>query len=187
VRIAAISRTTPKRSRSAATSSNRSPGSVRATPARADWLSPDGRAGLARALAIIDLSAEGEQPMFDADRELVIVFMARSTTTASSARDWSAGGRDSTRRPIPRCCCDVPAALRADGGAAAGMFTFANLGHADAADVRARDPYGINRSTSDDGRTIPHRLAGEGRFCRRRIPRTRDVAERPASSSSQRA
>ena len=39
------------------------------------WLSPDGRAGLgARRLAIIDLSADGDQPMSDAAGELHIVF-----------------------------------------------------------------------------------------------------------------
>src|ERR1044071_7636788 len=39
------------------------------------WLSGDGRAGLAaRRLAIIDLSAEGDQPMGDTAGELHIVF-----------------------------------------------------------------------------------------------------------------
>src|SRR5947207_5133460 len=39
------------------------------------WLSTDGRAGLgARRLAIIDLSADGDQPMSDAAGELHIVF-----------------------------------------------------------------------------------------------------------------
>jgi len=39
------------------------------------WISPDGRVGLgSRRLAIIDLSNEGTQPMWDVARELVIVF-----------------------------------------------------------------------------------------------------------------
>src|SRR6187399_3042186 len=39
------------------------------------WMSPDERVALAsRRLAIIDLTAEGTQPMFDVERELVIVF-----------------------------------------------------------------------------------------------------------------
>src|SRR6266849_6588409 len=48
---------------------------ARGPDAGGTWISPDGRAGLgSRRLAIIDLSPEGEQPMFDVDRELVIVF-----------------------------------------------------------------------------------------------------------------
>ena len=48
---------------------------ARGPDAGGTWLSDDGRVGLgARRLAIIDLTAEGTQPMFDVERELVIVF-----------------------------------------------------------------------------------------------------------------
>ena len=47
----------------------------RGPDAGATWLSDDGRVGLgSRRLAIIDLSPEGTQPLWDSARELVIVF-----------------------------------------------------------------------------------------------------------------
>src|SRR5688572_32333798 len=47
----------------------------RGPDARGTWISPDGRVGLgSRRLAIIDLTPEGTQPMFDVERELAIVF-----------------------------------------------------------------------------------------------------------------
>src|SRR4051794_15493197 len=40
-----------------------------------EWYAPDGRVGLGhRRLSIIDTSAAGAQPMFNADRSLAIVF-----------------------------------------------------------------------------------------------------------------
>src|SRR5437867_3890809 len=48
---------------------------ARGPDAGGTWISEDNRIGLgARRLAIIDLSPEGEQPMFDVEGELVIVF-----------------------------------------------------------------------------------------------------------------
>jgi asparagine synthase (glutamine-hydrolysing) len=48
---------------------------TRGPDAGGTWISPDGRVGLgSRRLAIIDLSDEGTQPMFDVERELVIAF-----------------------------------------------------------------------------------------------------------------
>src|SRR5436309_1708909 len=48
---------------------------ARGPDAGGTWVSPDQRAGLgARRLAIIDLSPEGRQPMWDVERELVIAF-----------------------------------------------------------------------------------------------------------------
>src|SRR5687767_11758478 len=65
----------------------------RGPDARGTWISPDGRIGLgSRRLAIIDLTPEGTQPMFDVERELTIVFNGEIYNYAELRASLERGG-----------------------------------------------------------------------------------------------
>jgi len=126
------------------------------------WISPDGRMGLgSRRLAIIDLSDEGTQPMFDVERELVIAFNGeiynyrelRASLERGGARFHSHTDTEVLLRLYRRDGEDMLGLLR-------GMYAFV------IADTRtrrmfvARDPYGIKPLYyADDAGTI--RIASE--------------------------
>ena len=121
------------------------------------WLSPDGRAGLgARRLAIIDLSADGDQPMSDAAGELHIVFngeIYNHTELRARLQRFGVRFRSTSDTEV------LMELYRHDGERMVellrGMFAFAIW------DARARrmfvgrDPYGIKPLyVADDGATF---------------------------------
>jgi asparagine synthase (glutamine-hydrolysing) len=126
------------------------------------WISPDGRVGIgSRRLAIIDLSDEGAQPMWDVARELVIVFngeiynYAELRASLERTGAWFHSHSDT----------EVLLALfRRDGARMTellrGMFAFAIQDTRTRRMFVARDPYGIKPLyLADDGSTI--RFASE--------------------------
>jgi asparagine synthase (glutamine-hydrolysing) len=126
------------------------------------WVSPDGRVGLgSRRLAIIDLSDEGTQPMWDMARELVIVFNGEIYNYAELRASLERGGA----RFHSRTDTEVLLALyRRDGARMTellrGMFAFAIWDTRARRMFVARDPYGIKPLyLADDGGTI--RIASE--------------------------
>jgi asparagine synthase (glutamine-hydrolysing) len=126
------------------------------------WLSPDGRVGLgSRRLAIIDLSDEGIQPMWDVARELVIVFNGEIYNHAELRASLERTGS----RFHSRSDTEVLLALyRRDGVRMTellrGMFAFAIVDTRARRMFVARDPYGIKPLyLADDGATI--RIASE--------------------------
>jgi asparagine synthase (glutamine-hydrolysing) len=65
----------------------------------------DAGAGVAlgfRRLAILDLSAQGHQPMRSTSGRFTLVFNGRSTTFSRSAGNWSVQARHSGGIPTPR-------------------------------------------------------------------------------------
>ena len=143
------------------------------------WLSDDGRTGLAaRRLAIIDLSAEGDQPMHDASGELHIVFNGEIYNHAElRARLQRFGVRF-------RSTSDTEVLMelyRHDGERMIellrGMFAFAIW------DARARrmfvgrDPYGIKPLyVADDGATFRAASTVKALLAGGRVSRTIDPA-----------
>jgi asparagine synthase (glutamine-hydrolysing) len=126
------------------------------------WISPDGRVGLgSRRLAIIDLSDEGTQPMFDVERELVIAFNGEIYNYRELRASLERGGA----RFHSRTDTEVLLRLyRRDGermlGLLRGMYAFAIWDTRTRRMFVARDPYGLKPFYyADDGRTI--RLASE--------------------------
>src|SRR5688572_10387191 len=126
------------------------------------WVSPDSRVGLgSRRLAIIDLSDEGTQPMWDVARELVIVFNGEIYNYAELRASLERGGA----RFHSRTDTEVLLALyRRDGARMTellrGMFAFAIWDTRSRRMFVARDPYGIKPLyLADDGGTI--RIASE--------------------------
>src|ERR1051326_1111522 len=92
---------------------------ARGPDAGGTWISPDARVGLgSRRLAIIDLSDEGTQPMFDVERELVIAFNGeiynyrelRASLERSNARFHSHTDSDLTCRTKARSRCSTSSA-----------------------------------------------------------------------------
>lgn len=126
------------------------------------WLSPDGRVGLgSRRLAIIDLTDEGTQPMFDVERELAIVFNGeiynhrelRASLERGGARFHSHTDTEVLLRLYRRDGAAMLGLLR-------GMYAFAIWDTRERRMFVARDPYGLKPLYfADDGRTI--RLASE--------------------------
>jgi asparagine synthase (glutamine-hydrolysing) len=126
------------------------------------WISVDGRVGLgARRLAIIDLSDEGTQPMFDVDRELVIAFNGeiynhrelRSSLERTGARFHSHTDTEVILQLFRRDEQRMLGLLR-------GMFAFAIWDTRRRRMFVARDAYGIKPLFfADDGSTI--RFASE--------------------------
>jgi asparagine synthase (glutamine-hydrolysing) len=121
------------------------------------WVSPDGRVGLgSRRLAIIDLSDEGTQPMWDMARELAIVFNGEIYNFAELRASLERGGA----RFHSRTDTEVLLALyRRDGARMTellrGMFAFAIWDTRSRRMFVARDPYGIKPLyLADDGGTI---------------------------------
>jgi len=126
------------------------------------WVSPDGRVGLgSRRLAIIDLSDEGTQPMWDVAGELVIVFNGEIYNYAELRASLERGGA----RFHSHSDTEVLLALyRRDGARMTdllrGMFAFAIWDTRTRRMFVARDPYGIKPLyLADDGATI--RIASE--------------------------
>jgi len=126
------------------------------------WISADGRVGLgARRLAIIDLSAEGTQPMFDSTRDLVIVFNGeiynhrelRASLERAGALFHSHTDTEVLLQLYRRDRERMLGLLR-------GMYAFVIWDPRARTMFAARDPYGIKPLYfSDDGSTI--RFASE--------------------------
>jgi asparagine synthase (glutamine-hydrolysing) len=126
------------------------------------WVSEDQRVGLgSRRLAIIDLSDEGRQPMWDIERELVIVFNGE----IYNYRELRASLERSGARFHSKTDTEVLLQLfRRDGpkmvGLLRGMFAFAIWDTRERRMFVARDPYGIKPLyLADDGNTV--RIASE--------------------------
>jgi asparagine synthase (glutamine-hydrolysing) len=152
---------------------------ARGPDAGGTWFSEDGRVGLgSRRLAIIDLSHEGTQPMFDVAGELAIVFNGeiynhrelRVRLESSGARFHSSTDTEVLLQLYRRDGAAMVELLR-------GMFAFAIWDMRTRRLFVARDPYGIKPLyVADDGATIrvasqvKALLAGGG------ISRTRDEA-----------
>jgi len=134
----------------------------RGPDAGATWISEDGRIGLgARRLAIIDLSDEGRQPMFDIERELVIAFNGeiynhrelRASLERCGARFHSHTDTEVLLQLYRRDRERMLGLLR-------GMYAFLIWDTRARRLFAARDPYGIKPLYfADDGATI--RFASE--------------------------
>jgi len=121
------------------------------------WISDDGRVGLAaRRLAIIDLTAEGDQPLTDTAGELVIVFNGeiynhrelRARLERGGARFHSSSDTEVLLQLYRAHGADMVELLR-------GMFAFCIWDKRRERMFVARDPYGIKPLYfADDGRTI---------------------------------
>jgi asparagine synthase (glutamine-hydrolysing) len=126
------------------------------------WISHDGRVGLgSRRLAIIDLSDEGVQPMWDSARELVIVFNGEIYNYQELRASLERTGSRFHSHTDTEVLLEL---YRRDGermlGLLRGMFAFAIWDTRARRMFVARDPYGIKPLyLADDGRTI--RLASE--------------------------
>ncbi len=143
------------------------------------WFSPDGRVGLgSRRLAIIDLSNEGTQPMFDVERELAIVFNGEIYNYRELRAALERGGARFHSHTDTEVLLQL---YRRDGermlSLLRGMYAFAIWDTRARRLFVARDPYGIKPLyVADDGATI--RLASEVKALRAggAIPPTRDPA-----------
>lgn len=126
------------------------------------WLSPDARVGLgSRRLAIIDLSDEGTQPMWDSARELVVVFNGEIYNHRELRASLERGGARFHSQSDTEVLLEL---YRRDGermlGLLRGMYAFAIWDTRAQRMFVARDPYGIKPLYfADDGRTI--RMASE--------------------------
>jgi asparagine synthase (glutamine-hydrolysing) len=126
------------------------------------WLSDDRRVGLgSRRLAIIDLSDEGAQPMWDAGRELVLVFNGEIYNYAELRAALVRGGARFHSRSDTEVLLEL---YRRDGERMTellrGMYAFAIFDTRTRRMFVARDPYGIKPLyLADDGTTI--RMASE--------------------------
>ena len=126
------------------------------------WTSPDRRVGLgSRRLAIIDLSDEGTQPMFDVERELVIAFNGEIYNYRALRAALERGGARFHSRTDTEVLLQL---YRRDGeqmlGLLRGMYAFTIWDTRAQRMFVARDPYGLKPLYyTDDGRTI--RLASE--------------------------
>ncbi|HYK02418.1 MAG TPA: asparagine synthase (glutamine-hydrolyzing) [Thermoanaerobaculia bacterium] len=126
------------------------------------WISPDGRVGLgSRRLAIIDLSPEGAQPMWDSAGELAIVFNGEIYNYAELRASLERGGARFHSHTDTEVLLEL---YRRDGarmlGLVRGMFAFAIWDTRTRRMFVARDPYGIKPLyLADDGGVI--RIASE--------------------------
>ena len=134
----------------------------RGPDAGATWLSPDARVGLgSRRLAIIDLTEEGTQPMFDVERELVIAFNGEIYNYRELRASLERGGARFHSHTDTEVLLQL---YRRDGermlGLLRGMYAFAIWDTRARRMFVARDPYGLKPLYyADDGATI--RLASE--------------------------
>ena len=126
------------------------------------WISDDQRVGLgSRRLAIIDLTAEGTQPMFGVEREVAIVFNGEIYNHCELRASLERGGarfhsQTDTEVILQLWRRDGPAML----GLLRGMYAFAIYDTRVKKMFVARDPYGLKPLyIADDGKTI--RLASE--------------------------
>ena len=121
------------------------------------WISPDGRVGLAnRRLAIIDLSDEGTQPMWDVERELAIVYNGEIYNYAELRASLERNGARFHSHTDTEVLLQL---YRRDGermtGLLRGMYAFAIWDTRARRMFVARDPYGIKPLyLADDGGTI---------------------------------
>ena len=126
------------------------------------WVAPDGRVGLgSRRLAIIDLSDEGVQPMFDVERELVIVFNGEIYNYRELRASLERGGARFHSQTDTEVLLQL---YRRDSermlGLMRGMYAFVIWDTRARRMFVARDPYGIKPLYyADDGSTI--RFASE--------------------------
>lgn len=126
------------------------------------WISPDQRVGLgSRRLAIIDLTPEGTQPMWDVGRELVIVFNGEIYNHRELRASLERGGARFHSHTDTEVLLEL---YRRDGegmlGLLRGMYAFAIWDTRRRRMFVARDPYGIKPLYfSDDGSTF--RMASE--------------------------
>jgi len=126
------------------------------------WISEDGRVGLgSRRLAIIDLSDEGTQPMFDVERELVIAFNGEIYNHRELKASLERGGARFHSQTDTEVLLQL---YRRDGmnmlGLLRGMYAFTIWDRRERRMLVARDPYGLKPLYfSDDGATI--RFASE--------------------------
>jgi asparagine synthase (glutamine-hydrolysing) len=126
------------------------------------WISPDGRVGLgSRRLAIIDLSPEGTQPMWDSAGELAIVFNGEIYNYPELRASLERGGARFHSHTDTEVLLEL---YRRDGermlGLLRGMFAFALWDTRTRRMFVARDPYGIKPLyLADDGGVI--RIASE--------------------------
>jgi asparagine synthase (glutamine-hydrolysing) len=126
------------------------------------WVSPTGRVGLgSRRLAIIDLSDEGTQPMWDVARELVIVFNGEIYNYAELRAALERQGSRFHSHTDTEVLLEL---YRRDGERMTellrGMFAFMLWDTRSRRMFVARDPYGIKPLyLADDGATI--RIASE--------------------------
>jgi asparagine synthase (glutamine-hydrolysing) len=134
----------------------------RGPDAGATWLSDDARVGLgSRRLAIIDLSPEGTQPLWDSARELVIVFNGEIYNYRELRGSLERGGARFHTGTDTEVLLEL---YRRDGarmlGLLRGMFAFAIWDTRTRELFLARDPYGIKPLyIADDGATL--RFASE--------------------------
>jgi len=151
----------------------------RGPDAGATWVSPKRRAGLGnRRLAIIDLSDEGTQPMFDVEREVVIAFNGEIYNYRELRASLERGGARFHSRTDTEVLLQL---YRRDGermlGLLRGMYAFAIWDTRAGRMFVARDPYGLKPLYyADDGATI--RLASEVKalLAGGAVPRTIDPA-----------
>jgi asparagine synthase (glutamine-hydrolysing) len=126
------------------------------------WISPHGRVGLgSRRLAIIDLSDEGTQPMFDVEQDLAIVFNGEIYNHVELRTSLERGGARFHSHTDTEVLLQL---YRRDGeamlGVVRGMYAFAIWDTRTRRMFVARDPYGIKPLyVADDGRTV--RIASE--------------------------
>ena len=130
---------------------------ARGPDAAGEWLSPDGRVGLGhRRLSIIDLSENGRQPMFSADKKLAIVFNGE----IYNYRELKAQLEQKGYRFQSTCDTEVLLYLYAEHGEAMvnelrGMYAFAIWDERKKGVLLVRCPFGIKPLYySDDGRTL---------------------------------
>jgi len=122
-----------------------------------DWISPDGRTGLAhRRLAIIDLSDTGRQPMSSADGRFHVTYNGeiynyrelRADLAAEGERLRTASDTEVLLLLYARHGADMVRRLR-------GMFAFAIWDDVEKRLFLARDPFGVKPLYyADDGRTL---------------------------------
>jgi asparagine synthase (glutamine-hydrolysing) len=121
------------------------------------WISPDRRVALgSRRLAIIDLSDEGIQPMFDVEQELAIVFNGEIYNYPELRASLERGGTHFHSRTDTEVLLQL---YRRDGeamlGLLRGMYAFVIWDARARRMFVARDPYGIKPLYfADDGGTI---------------------------------
>jgi asparagine synthase (glutamine-hydrolysing) len=121
------------------------------------WQPTDGRVGFVhRRLAIIDLSADGAQPMRDPDTGNVIVFNGEIYNYRALRTELEAGGARFRSQSDTEVLLHL---YRRDGDALCdrlrGMFAFAIHDGRDGSLLLARDHFGIKPLyVADDGRTV---------------------------------
>src|SRR2546421_421927 len=108
------------------------------------WLSPDGRVCLGqRRLAIIDLSADGRQPMLNEDGGVAITFNGEIYNFKELRRCLEAAGHRFRSRTDTEVLCHLLEGNPEEAIAQLnGMFAFAAWRHPSRELVLARDPFG---------------------------------------------